>query len=453
VDREIFTLALPALGSLIAQPLFLLIDSAIVGHLGTAPLAGLSLASNLVLLVVGLCVFLAFATTTTVARRIGAGQLNAALQAGVDGIWLALGLGVLLAAALFGLAPWATRALGGTGDVAANAVSYLHWAAPGVPAMLVVLAATGVLRGLKDLKTPLVVAVVGAVVNAGLNYALVYGAGMGIAGSALGTTIVQWGSAIWLATLVALGARRSGAILRPAQGGVLTAARDGTPLFLRTVALRLAILATVMVATRLGAVTLAGHQIVNSLWGFLAFALDALAIASQTLIAQAVGASDTDEIARAVLRRCVTWGLVCGAVLGLALAATGWWLTTLFTSALDVRESSALALVVVGLLTPVSAYAFMLDGVLMGAGDGRFLAGIGFANLAVYLPFLLAVARWAPTGTTELAWLWAAFAGVFMGARALTTGLRVRGSTWLASTGQLPTNSVQEIDSSTAGSA
>ena len=182
VDRQILGLAVPALGALVAEPLFVLVDSAIVGRLGTTELAGLSLASTLLVTVVGLCVFLAYATTAAVARRSGAGDRAGALQMGVDGLWLAAGLGVVLAVVAVAVAPWAVGALGATGDVAHQAVLYLRASAPGLPGMLLVLAATGALRGLQDTRTPLVVAGVGAVVNAVLNVVLVYGAGLGIAG-------------------------------------------------------------------------------------------------------------------------------------------------------------------------------------------------------------------------------------------------------------------------------
>lgn len=93
VDRQILGLAVPALGALIAEPLFVLIDSAIVGRLGTTELAGLSLASTLLVTAVGLCVFLAYATTAVVARKLGSGDRVGALQTGVDGLWLAAGPG------------------------------------------------------------------------------------------------------------------------------------------------------------------------------------------------------------------------------------------------------------------------------------------------------------------------------------------------------------------------
>jgi putative MATE family efflux protein len=430
IDREILALAVPALGALVAEPLFVLVDSAIVGRLGTAQLAGLSLASNLLLTVVGLCVFLAYATTAAVSRLIGAGRQREALQSGVDGIWLALGVGVVLGALVWAAAPWAVAAMGGTGEVAAHAVTYIRFSAVGLPGMEVVLAATGVLRGLRDTRTPLVVAATGAAVNAVVNVALVYGAGMGIAGSGLGTALTQLAMGATLAVVVVRGARRHGASLRPAAGGVWANARAGVPLLLRTLSLRLAILLTVAVATGLGDVTLAGYQVVNSLWGLAAFALDALAIAAQALVGQGLGAGDVPRV-RAVLRRCLRWGVAAGAVLGVVLAASGWWIALLFTSDDAVRAAVTAGLVVCGLLLPMAGWVFVLDGVLIGAGDGRYLAAVGMLTLVVYVPAAWAVGAWAPDGAAGLAWLWAAFAGVFMLARAITTGARARGTRWM----------------------
>jgi putative MATE family efflux protein len=430
VDRRILALAVPALGALVAEPLFVLVDSAVVGRLGTTELAGLSLASTLLVTVVGLCVFLAYATTAAVARRSGAGDRAGALQMGVDGLWLALGLGVVLAGVALAVAPAAVAALGATGDVAVHATHYLRASAPGLPGMLVVLAATGALRGLQDTRTPLVVATVGAVVNAVLNVALVYGAGLGIAGSGLGTAITQIGMGVALVLVVVRGARAAGASLAPAPGGVVAGIRAGTPLLLRTLSLRAAILLTVWVATGLGPVALAGHQVVNAVWGFVAFALDALAIAAQALVGHALGAGDVPA-ARALLRRTLQWGVGAGALLGLLTGTAGWWLSAAFTADPDVRRAVTVSLVVAAVLMPVAGWVFVLDGVLIGAGDGRFLAAAGLLTLAAYVPVALAVRAWAPEGWSGLAWLWAAFAGVFMLARAVTTGLRARGDRWL----------------------
>ncbi|WP_460701722.1 MATE family efflux transporter [Myceligenerans halotolerans] len=430
MDREILALALPALGALIAEPLFVLADSAIVGHLGTAQLAGLSLAANILLTIVGLCIFLAYTTTAQVARLTGAGRERDALQAGIDGIWLAIGLGAALAVALVATADWTVTALGGRDDVARHAVTYLTWAAPGLVGMLMVNAATGVLRGLRDTRTPLIVASAGAVTNMILNVVLVYGAGMGIAGSALGTVLTQFGMAAVFGVIVVRGGRARGATLRPHARGILAGARAGLPLVIRTLSLRAAILLTVYVATGLGAVALAGHQIVNSMWGLAAFALDALAIASQALVGHGLGAGDVGHV-RAVLRRCLRWGVGSGVGIGLVMAAGGWWIAPLFSSDDGVRVAAALGLAVCGVTMPMAGWVFVLDGVLIGAGDGRYLAWAGMLTLVAYVPFALAVHVWAPDGGAGLAWLWAAFAGVFMAARALTTGLRARGNRWL----------------------
>ncbi len=430
IDREVLALAVPALGALVAEPLFVLVDSAVVGRLGTAQLGGLTLASNLLLTVVGLCVFLAYATTAAVARLVGAGRDREALQSGIDGMWLALGVGVGLGALLWTTAPWAVAAMGGAGDVGTHAVTYLRYSAAGLPGMLVVLAATGVLRGLRDTRTPLVVASTGSVVNAVLNIALVYGVGMGIAGSGLGTALTQLGMAVALSVVVTRGARRRGASLRPAAGGIWSNARAGAPLLVRTASLRLAILLTVSVATRLGDVTLAGYQVVSSLWGLAAFALDALAIAAQALVGQGLGAGDVPRV-RAVLSRCLRWGVAAGGVIGVVLAVAGWWIAPLFTPDDGVRAAATAGLVVCGLFMPMAGWVFVLDGVLIGAGDGRYLAAVGMLTLVVYAPAALAVGAWAPNGAAGLAWLWAAFAGIFMFARALTTGLRARGTRWM----------------------
>lgn len=410
MDREILGLAVPALGALVAEPIFVLVDSAVVGHLGTAQLAGLSLASTLLLTVVGLCVFLAYATTAAVARRIGAGHEREALQSGIDGMWLALGLGVVLSAALLAMAPWAIDVMGGSGDVAGYAVVYLRISSLGLPGMLLVLAATGVLRGMKDTRTPLYVAAGGAVFNTILNIVLVYGFGLGIAGSAIGTAVAQWSMAVILVAVVVRGARAAGASMRPAAGGIWQNAVAGTPLLIRTLSLRLAILLTVFVATGLGAVTLAGYQVVNSVWGLAAFALDALAIAAQALIGQSLGAGDVGAT-RAVLRRTLQWGVLGGAAIGLVMALGGWWFALLFTSDPEVRVAVALGMAVAGVLMPMAGWVFVLDGVLIGAGDGRYLAWAGMVTLVVYAPFALVVERWAPDGPVGLAWLWLAFAG------------------------------------------
>ncbi|MCW2852173.1 MAG: dinF, partial [Nocardioides sp.] len=212
IDREIWRLAVPAFLALVAEPLFLLSDAAIVGHLGTPELAGLGIAAVVLQTAVGLCVFLAYGTTASVARHLGAGDRSGALSQGVDGIWLAVLIGVVTTVAGVALTGPLVAAFGAGAEVSAHATTYLRIAFLGTVPLLVMLAATGVLRGLQDTRTPLVVAVAGNALNIVLNLLLVYGAGpvagMGLAGSAVGSVLAQVASAAALVAVVARGARR-----------------------------------------------------------------------------------------------------------------------------------------------------------------------------------------------------------------------------------------------------
>lgn len=424
-EREILRLAVPAFLALVAEPLFLLADSAIVGHLGTAPLAGLGIASAALITAANVFVFLAYGTTAVVARRLGAGDQGGAVAAGIDGVWLAVALGAATAVVVAATAAPICRAFGASPAVLDQAVTYLRISAAGIPGMLVVLAVTGVLRGLQDTRTPLVAAVAGFGANIALNLALVYGAGLGIAGSAWGTVLAQTGMAAGLLLVVARHALRLGAPLRPHPGGVLAAARGGVPLLVRTLALRAVLILTTWAAAGLGDVELAAYQVSATLWSFLAFALDALAIAAQALTGRALGANDASA-AREATRLMLRWGVLAGVVLGGALLLGRSVLPSLFTSDPQVQAALAAALVVVAVSQPLSGYVFVLDGVLIGAGDGRWLAGAQLALLAAYLPLV----SWAREQATTLPSLWWAFVA-FMLLRGLALGWRARTDRWL----------------------
>ncbi len=428
--RAILALAVPALGALVAEPLFLLADSAVVGRLGTVPLAALGIAGSLLAALVSAFVFLAYGTTAAVARRVGAGDRAAALQQGVDGLWLAAAIGVVVAVAGGLLAPQAVAAFDPPADVAEQAVVYLRWSAPGIPAMLVVLAATGVLRGLLDTRTPLAVAAGGAVLNVLLNIVLVHGVGLGIAGSAVGTATTQVLMAVTVGAVVVRGARRAGAPLRPDLPGIRAAARAGVALLVRTLALRAALLVTTYAATAAGPAQLAAHQVVGAVWGLLALALDAVAIAAQALTGTALGAGNAAAV-RAATRTMVRWGLGAGVVLAVLVAPAGPLLAPVFTADPEVRWAITAALVVAAVTQPLAGYVFVLDGVLIGAGDGTYLAVAAVAQLAVYAPLALLVARVGEPGTGRLVLLWVAFSGGYLALRAVSLGLRARSDAWL----------------------
>ena len=430
LNRDILRLAVPALGALVAEPLFLIVDSALVGHLGVEPLAGLGIASAVLQTIVGLMVFLAYSTTPAVARRFGAGDPTRAVSVGIDGMWLALGLGAILA--LMGSlgTPFLVGLFGASPGVAEQAEIYLGISMWGLPAMLVVFAATGLLRGMQDTVTPLWIAGLGFGANALLNWAFIYGLGWGIAGSALGTVVAQWGMVAAYAVVVGRLARRHEASVRPQREGVRGSARSGGWLFLRTVSLRVALLATVAVATGLGTDELAGWQVAFTIFSTAAFALDALAIAAQALIGKGLGADDT-HLVRRVLGRTVAWGAWFGIVVGALIAALSGVIGLLFTGDPAIAALVQPALIVLAVAQPVCGIVFVLDGVLIGAGDAKYLAIVGVLNLVPFLPALVLVAVLQPAGAAGLAWLAVAFFGVYMLARLVTLGWRVRGSVWM----------------------
>ncbi|MFB6890131.1 MATE family efflux transporter [Kitasatospora sp. NPDC056327] len=424
-DREILALAVPAFGALVAEPLFLMADSAIVGHLGTAQLAGVGVASAALTTATGVFVFLAYATTAAVARRIGAGDRRAAIQQGIDGIWLALALSAGVVALTVLLAPQVAGALGASPTALPYAVTYLRISALGIPAILLVMAATGVLRGLQDTRTPLYVAVAGFAANLGLNVGLVYGAGLGVAGSAWGTVIAQTGMAAVYVFVVVRGARRESASLRPDAAGIRASARAGGPLMVRTLSLRAILMIATAVAAGLGDDEIAAHQIAMTVFLFIAFALDAIAIAGQAIIGRYLGAEDVPG-ARAATRRMIEWGVGAGVVLGLLVVVARPLYVPLFTPDPAVQQQLNTVLLLLALCQPVSGLVYVLDGVLMGAGDGPFLAWAMLGTLAVFAPAALAV----PASGTGLAGLWWAM-NLFMLVRGGLLARRARGGKWL----------------------
>jgi putative MATE family efflux protein len=432
--REILRLAIPAFLTLVAEPLFLLADSAIVGHLGTEALAALGVASSILLTAVGVFVFLAYGTTSVVARRLGAGDVTDAVAAGVDGLWLSVGLGALAAVVLAVAAPGLCAAIGGSPGVQEQATIYLRISAIGLPAMLVVLGATGLLRGLQDTRTPLVVAVAGFGANIVLNVALVYGAGLGIAGSAIGTVLAQTGMAVALVVTVVRKAIRLGAPLSPHTAGILGAARGGVPLLVRTLALRGVIIATTVVAARYGDTVLAAHQIVMTVWNGLAFALDALAIAAQAITGKALGAGDVGP-ARAAASTMARWGVGFGLITGLVLLPLAPFIGRLFSPDPAVVSAAAWAFLVVAIAQWLAGFVFVVDGVLMGAGDTVWLAVAMVGAGVVWVPVTL----WASAGGAvlpggfgqPLAGLWVWFGIGFLALRGVGLWWRFRADDWL----------------------
>jgi putative MATE family efflux protein len=420
-DREIVTLALPALGALAAEPLYLLADTAIVGHLGTPQLAALALAATTLSSLVSLCIFLTYGTTARVARLHGAGQEIAANELAAQALWLALAVGVAVTTAVVALAHPLVALLGGEGHVADLAVRYLRIASLGVPMALIALAAQGWLRGVGDLRTPLVVVVAANVVNIVLEVLFVYGFHWGLDGSAAGTVLAQAGmGAAFVTVLLRAPAERR----RPDPARIRSLVSIGAQLFVRTAALLGCFVFATSICARIGQASLGAHQIAFQLFAFLALTLDAIAIAGQVIVGRALGAGDT-EAAYAAARRMLEWAVGAGLVIGGVLLALIEVLPRAFTSDPAVIERAHVMWPLFCLLWPPAAVVFALDGILIGAGDTRFLAGAMVAAAAVFVPLALAALEfgWGIVG------VWCALLAL-MGVRLVTLAVRFAGRRW-----------------------
>jgi putative MATE family efflux protein len=385
-DRTILALALPALGALAAGPLYTLVDTAIVGHLGVRPLAALALAGTLLAAIVQLADFLSYGTTAQVARLHGAGREAEAGGVTAQALWLALGIGVLAGIIVLLAAGPLLGVLGHGAGVHGRAELYIRIVAAGVPATLVALAGEGCLRGLGDLRSPLRILVAANLANVVLEVVLVYGLHMGLAGSALGTLIAQLGmGAAFVRRMLLIPADRR----KPDLARMRPLVRTGGHITVRTAALLGAFTLTSAFAAHLGAAALGAHQVAFELFLFLALVLDAIAIAGQILVARLLGAGRSDEAWAAALRMLL-WSVLIGALLGAAIAALSGIGPRAFTGDRAVLSLSHPVWLLLALMQPLAAAVFALDGILIGAGDTRYLAGAMVLAFAVYLPAALA---------------------------------------------------------------
>lgn len=428
-DREILRLAIPALGALAAEPLYILTDTAVVGHLGTPQLGGLAVAGTILTTAFSLFNFLSYGTTAAVARAAGAGRSESSARNAVQSVWLALAIGVALALAGVLGAPFLVGLMGPSSPVRPNALLYLRIASLGMVPVMLGLVGVGYLRGLQDTMTPLRIALLANLANLVLEVVAIYGLGMGLAASAWATVIVQVGAAAVFGRHIARHARAAEVSWRPDPATLRALVVIGRDLFLRTGSLLAALAVATAVAARLGTAPLGAHQVAFQLWSFLALSLDAVAIAAQAMVGRLLGAGDA-EGARSASRRMVEWGLLAGVVVGGLVAGLRPVLAPLFSDDPAVVHLTRQVLWIVALLQPLNAVVFVLDGVLIGAGDLRFLAGAMVAAFAVFLP----AAVLAGTVGGSLLWLWGAIT-LLMVARLTGMAWRFAGTAWAVTGG------------------
>jgi putative MATE family efflux protein len=424
LDRDIARLALPALGTLAVEPLYVLVDTAIVGHLGTAQLGGLALAATALLILSAASTFIAYSTTQRFAHRRGAGRHDEAAAVGVQALWLSALLGIPMAAVVAVLARPVCVALGGHGDVLRYGALYLRIATLGLPFVFVALAGHGVLRAVERLGRPLVIAAIANAVNLVLEIVAVYVLHWGIAGSAWSTVVVQIAAAAFYVRAMAphLAAARSWGPSRVELGHFLRAGRN---LAIRAAAMLAAFVGGTALAARVDTPTLAAHQIGAQAFSFLALGLDALAIPAQTFVAQSLGAGNVPR-AFDVGRRVMRLSVLAGTAIGAALLALAWPLPHLFTGDAAVAHRATGALVVLAVVQPIAGIAFGLDGVLIGAGDYRFLGRAAIGNLLAFLPAAAVVVAYPAVGIVGV---WLALAA-WLTSRALVNLARFRQGGW-----------------------
>jgi putative MATE family efflux protein len=431
--RAVLRLAAPALPVLAAEPLYLLVDTAVVGRLGAVPLAGLAIAGVLFAQVTTQLTFLSYGTTARAARLHGAGRRSAAVGEGVQATWLALAAGLLVLGLGQLVAGPVARTLGDGGEIGDAAVGWLRVALFGAPLILVTLAGNGWMRGVQDTVRPMRYVLAGNGLSALACPLLVHGAfgrdGLGLVGSAWANVLGQTvGAVLFLAAL-----RRERAVapaddpvrLRPVPALLRAQLGLGRDLLLRSLAFQACFLSAAAVAARFGAAAVAAHQIVLQLWVFQSLVLDAVAIAAQALVGAALGAGGAER-ARAVARQVTGYGLVLGLGFAIVFAALAGLLPAVFTDDPTVLAEVPKAWWFFVALQPVAGVVFALDGVLLGAGDAAFLrnstllaAGAGF------LPLIWASLAfgWGLVG------IWSGLTA-FMLVRLVAVTLRARSGRW-----------------------
>jgi putative MATE family efflux protein len=420
-DREILRLALPALGALAAEPIYVLVDTAIVGHLGRPQIAALGLAGTVLSGAFTIFNFLTYGTTAIVARAAGAGQQERAARLAAQALWLSLAIGIALVAFCEAAASPLLDALGAHGRSGAYALSYFRIAALGLPAALVALAGQGYLRGVSNLRRPLEIVVAANLANIVLELVFVYVLHWGIKGSAAGTAIAQAGMAA--AFIVEL-LRPHADSKRPSFAEMRPMTRIGGQIFVRTTALYASFLAAASVCARMGDAQLGAHQIAGQLFFFLALVLDSVAIAGQVIVGRSLGSGDADG-AYASAARMIAWSVTVGLAFAVVLFPLAHVVPRAFTGDTRVLHEAAALWPYFALMQPLGGAVFALDGILIGAGDTNYLMWSMLAASAVFIT--LAVLA------LELGWgivgVWVAL-DLLIATRLAFLGVRFAGRRW-----------------------
>lgn len=404
-NRTLIRLAVPVLFSLVAEPLTGLADTAFVARLpGSAPVAALGIGTVAFTSIFWAFTFLGIGTQTEVAQAVGGGARERAGKVVSLASLLAALIGFGLMAAAIGFLPVIASVLGGEGAVNDLACQYMFHRLLGAPAVLISLACFGGLRGVQDMRTPMVVAVGVNVVNVVLDWVLIFGVGafpaMGVGGAAIASTASQWLGAVWCLFAVH---RRIGLTWRMRGAGLARLVQVGGDLFVRTGAVLVFLALCTRVANRAGADEGAAYQAIRQFFIFSALFLDAFAITGQSLVGFFLGAGDAPQ-ARRVAQSVCLWSFVTGvalcAVMLMGEKGVAWLLVP--PAAYAVFGPGWL---VVSLMQPVGSLSFATDGIHWGTGDFRYLRNAMVAASVAGGACVLAVDFLSPEPVLVYIWL------------------------------------------------
>jgi putative MATE family efflux protein len=425
LDRDIVRLALPALGALAAEPTYLLVDTAVIGHLGTEQLAALGLAATFLASIFWLFNFLANATTTHVANAHGAGRGDEVGAIAAQAVWLALAVGLVLTVLGVTLAAPIAGLLQAHGAVAEHATTYIRISSLGASFVMVALAGQGWARGVQRMDVPLKILVASNLVNVLLEVLFIYAFGWGIAGSAWGTVIAQAGAAVaflWTMRSVLAGHLR---VVRERMRALVVVGGD---LFVRTGLMLLCFNGINALLARVGAEALAANQVLFQMMIFLALVMDSIAIAGQTLIGRELGAA-ARKSARDYALRVTVLSFYAGVFLALLLAVGHSLLPQAFTSDSAVLAEIARVWWLFVVYVMFSSLVYGWDGVLLGGGDSRAMMLILLAAASACLPTAWLLIE----GPDAIVGAWIAFS-VLNAVRLVGNGARVASGRWAAPT-------------------
>ncbi len=430
-SRTILRLSLSALVVLVAEPLYLMLDLAVVGRLGGLDLAALGVGVLVLSVVSTQLTFLSYGTTARSAQKFGRGDRAGAVAEGVQASWIALGVGAVIVVVVGVCAPWILAALTGGGEVAAEATTWLRIAVWGVPLILLSMAGNGWMRGVQDTRRPIIYVVVGLGVSAVLCPVLVHGLlgapTLGLEGSAVSNVVGQSIAGMLFAVRVwrdsaqhpaAGGSRPQWPIIR----GQLVLGRD---LIVRSLSFQICFLSAAAVASRFGVAAVASHQLVLQLWNFVALLLDSFAIAAQALVGAALGAGAVPAAWR-VTKRVTVWSLSVSIGLAVIFAAGNVVIPKIFTGDTDVLRTVGTPWWFFVAMLPIAGIVFALDGVLLGSADAAFLRTATLVSALVgFLPMIWfsLIFDWG------LAGIWSGLI-LFMVLRLLTVSWRIRSEKW-----------------------